>query len=210
MAKFPINALNVIIAILIVVMSSACSSPKGSENASGTPVRSGGSQSDQGTTSEATDSSVEEPPQSSLGRKIMPLKNEDGSPDISVVSSVRENLVMITFTVRGHQLVGTKVDTIGPSNIAVANEKADVLFSSWVETGLGNAYITPDSTQGFTVVVNDPAQVKSLTQSFRSAAVVLSLKKMRPAPSVYIDLGELCASNPDKFIDVDTNKKGCR
>jgi hypothetical protein len=149
--------------------------------------------------------------QSPLGRKIELLKTRDGYLLVGIQYSLaRDKFVSMNFSIRGDQLVGKKIGMIAPSFMAIMNRETQTVYGPWIDTGLGNSYITPGSTQAFSISVSGAAQVMDLVKSFRKAVIVIAIKSGPvPAPSIYLDLKELCEKNPEKFINIDSSRDGC-
>lgn len=145
-----------------------------------------------------------------LGRKISILRSADGRWQFGVqFGQALGTFVAMTGAVRGDQLVGTQNEVIGPVIMAFFDKTSGRLLAPWEPRAFGGGLATPSSTQAFTLAATDREQVATIIKSLRNVAVVLSLKNNSPVPTVYIDLGELCESSPDSFIDLDSGRTGC-
>lgn len=142
--------------------------------------------------------------------RIQLLPTRRGGPSIKVEYSLSRRIVSMQFSVAGDQLVGHRADSVAPSYISVMNKQTQASFIPWFNSGLGQGYIQPNSVIPFNFSIDNLPRARELVHSFRSAVIVLSLKNVRhPAPTVYIDLQEICDSHPHKFHNLDTGAVGC-
>jgi hypothetical protein len=148
-----------------------------------------------------------------FGRKLVLLSHGPGSPQFAFQYNVgKKKSAFISFSMLGNELIsGVKPATISPSYWAVLDQKTGALISPWQDTNFGGAYVDPGSSQAFTLQVNDSAQVAAILKSLRNSVLVIALKADASAPvaSVYLDLGELCEKNADKFLEIETMQMGC-
>jgi len=79
----------------------------------------------------------------------------------------------------------------------------------WQLADIPAKLVAPDSTQGTNIVISDPTDVASVTKSLSQLALVISLNSLIPTASVYIDVADLCVSNPELFLNVHTSASGC-
>lgn len=144
----------------------------------------------------------------SPGSKNLELLNDsNGSPYLGVQYAVgADKFVAINFSVLGSQLVGNTQDTIAPSKWAIVDKKTGNQLTGWADTNLGNAYITPDSTQAFSLSISNPQAVMTVARALKTVEVAISLKESK---IVYLDLQELCKMHPEKFVNLDTFATGC-
>jgi hypothetical protein len=146
--------------------------------------------------------------------KLEVLKNKNGQSVFGLQYVKRpQPVVAISFLVRGNQLVGTTASPIAPAYWAIMNKETGALITSWVDTKFGIGYISPDVEAGFSLSVegDQAASFLSDVSNIRTMALVLSLKNptQNLKPTVYLDLGDLCNSDPDEFSDLDQGRSGC-
>lgn len=142
-----------------------------------------------------------------LNKNLELLKDQNGSPRLGVQYAVgSDKFVSITFSVLGSQLIGNTQDSVAPSKWAIVNKNTNEQITSWADTNLGGGYITPDSTQAFSLSVDNPQAVMKVVGALKAAQVAISLKDTQ---IVYLDLQDLCKTHPEKFLNLDTFATGC-
>ena len=148
--------------------------------------------------------------ESDLGQKAEVLRSSDGNLQIGIQYATKKDAVVsVSFTIRGSSLVGNKIDMIAPSYIGIMDKESRAMLATWHATGLGNSYMTSDSTQGFNISETGAFSTRDLLKYLHRSAIVISTKKTEPSPSVYIDLEEICQKYPEKVVNLDTGKTGC-
>lgn len=144
---------------------------------------------------------------SPAGKNLELLNDQNGSPHLGVQYAVgADKFVSINFSVLGSQLVGNSQDTVAPSKWAIIEKKTGKQLTPWEDTNLGSAYITPDSTQAFSLSVSGSQAVMAVVGALKTAEIAISLKDSQ---IVYLDLQELCKTHPEKFLNLDTFATGC-
>lgn len=146
-----------------------------------------------------------------LGRKLELSKKPNGKPVVGVqFTTTAPQIVAITFSVKGSQLVGNVAAPTSPSFWALVNKETMSQLTDWQATGIGTSYIDPNSNVALTVSVSNQNQASSVVKTLAKSVLVLSLNTVNaPVPTVYLDLSELCALNPDQILNLDTFETGC-
>jgi len=146
---------------------------------------------------------------SALPRKLDLARKANGSPVFGLQYALNPSkAVAITFSIAGSQLIASQRGSIAPSFWALVNKDTMAPLTAWQPTGVDSPF-TFDAKVAMTLSVSQ-GQVASVASSLSKTILVFALNSSGdPVANAYIDIAELCVSNPDQFLNLDTFQSGC-
>jgi hypothetical protein len=144
------------------------------------------------------------------GQSISPSKDATGSLQFGIQFAPSSNMVAITFSVKGSDLVGSSASSIAPAQWAIFDKTNGTTMTSWGTLTNMTGLVDPTSVQAFTLAVR-ASEAAEVSKSLKNAVLAIAINdgSQSPAPTQLIDLGDLCAKAPEKFLNLDTFNQGC-
>ena len=143
--------------------------------------------------------------------KELPLEKNDSGALLSGVTFSRTSRTFLgSFTWSGRELLAGK--RLQSLMLAVFDQKKKVRLTPWIDFDGPLTFYNGEMTGK--ILVNDETALEVIS-ALRDSRIVLSLDQEADSSGEYpvthfIDLRALCARHSDLFLDIDTEKKGCR
>lgn len=142
-------------------------------------------------------------------KKIKLSQDSSWNPLISFVYSSQGNFIYMSGIFRAGELIGNQQSVAVPYRLAIADKLSGNILSPWQTFEFGGTHIRPEADAGFNVVIEDPANLNLVLKNLKQAQIVVARQESSAPVTHFIDLAELCETNPAVFQDADSDKKGC-
>lgn len=135
------------------------------------------------------------------------MKDANGSPKIGIQYAVGiDKLFSVNFSILAKELVGKKADTLSPTRWSIVDKTSGAQVIPWMDVNLGTGYYNPDVVLAIAVSLDSPDYIMSAVNTLKNSDLAIMGKHGEVS---YVNIQQICRSNPEKFLNLDTMESGC-